>query len=59
MVTSIDEAKKVDTCPFGGGTCTALFCRGCNVLAKMQEDHEIAENLKDYWKHLQSGAEQC
>ena len=59
MVTSIDEVKEailehIKTCP------------KCGVDLEMwrkmvHEEHycRVAENLEDYWRHLQSGAEQC
>jgi len=32
-------------------------CVDCNIGERQLEDSEIAENMKDYWKHQRCGAE--
>ena len=48
-------------CTEGESLCGKADCAGCLVKASVpvyvDEDAKIAENMRDYWKHLWSGAE--
>lgn len=42
-------------CPYDGRLCLLQGCENCEV--ELEAKMHMAENLQDYWKHLNSGAE--
>jgi hypothetical protein len=55
------ESGQGQLCPFTPQSilCLETACGDCEIRKawEREEDHRIAENLKDYWRHLNSGAE--
>ena len=53
-----DPEPRVSQCPYAvfEYPCGKTDCAGCPIKieagAKANEDREIAENMRDYWKHL-------
>lgn len=52
----IDMNVKLE-CPFDGRPCTRAGCEQCQVKIDAMVKIREGENIEDYWKHQNSGAE--
>lgn len=52
---------KLERCPFSVQTlpCSRITCEGCEIriAVEAQENRKIGEHIREYWKHLNCGAE--